>query len=181
MAAVVGLFSGLLFGQGAERSTGPILSGEQSPSASVRTITGTVLDPSGAAIAQAQVLLLASDKELAQVSTDNSGSFRFDNISPGNYALDFHAEGFRDARVSTSLSSKRSTLIRVVLQIAVPTENVTVATGDSVPLVTTESSENQNANTHRPRTRWTAFRSSIRTTSPPCRVFWTTTRPAPTA
>lgn len=147
MAAVVGLLSGLLFGQGADRSNGPILSGEQSPSASVRTITGTVLDPSGAAIAQAQVLLLTSGKELARVSTDNSGSFRFDNISPSNYALDFHAEGFRDARVSTSLSSKRSTPIRVVLQIAVPTENVTVATGESVPVVTTESSENQNANT----------------------------------
>jgi hypothetical protein len=147
MAAVVGLFPGLLFGQGADRSNGPILSGEQSPSASVRTITGTVLDPSGAAIARAQVLLLTSDKELAQVSTDNSGSFRFDNIAPGNYSLDFHAEGFRDARVSTSLSSKRSTPLRVVLQIAVPTENVTVATGESVPVVTTESSENQNANT----------------------------------
>jgi Carboxypeptidase regulatory-like domain len=148
MATVVGfLFSGLLFGQGPERSAGPILTEEQSPSASARSITGTVLDPSGAAIAQAEVLLRSTDKVLAQVSTDNSGSFRFDNISPGNYTLDFHAAGFRDGRVNTSLSGKRQSPIRMVLQIDVPTENVTVATGESVPVVTTESSENQNANT----------------------------------
>ena len=41
-------------------------------------------------------------KALAQVTTDNSGSFRFDHIALGNYILDFHAEGFRDARVNTT-------------------------------------------------------------------------------
>jgi hypothetical protein len=119
---------------------------EQSPASSA--ITGTLLDPSGAAIAKAQVSLLASDgKPLAQAATDGSGSFRFDNIAPGNYTLDFHAEGFRDARVNTIVNNKRQTPIRLTLQVAVPNETVTVATGDSAPLVSTESSENQNANT----------------------------------
>ena len=117
-------------------------------SPSSRGITGTLLDPSGAAIANAQVSLLSSyGKPLAQVTTDTSGLFHFDNIAFGNYTLAFHADGFRDARINTSLAPKRQTPVRVILQIAVPNETVTVATGVSVPLVTTESSENQNTNT----------------------------------
>jgi hypothetical protein len=152
LAATVGFSSpALLSAQGLDgpASAGASsLSEEQSPSPSAKAVTGTLLDPSGAAIAKAQVSLLASDgRPLAQVTTDNSGAFRFDNIAPGTYTLDFHAEGFRDARVNTSLTTKRQAPIRVVLQIAVPNETVTVATGDSAPLVSTENSENQNANT----------------------------------
>ncbi len=107
-----------------------------------------MLDPSGAAIAKAQVALLGPDaKPLAQTITDNSGGFRFNGVAPGSYRLDFHAEGFRDMGIEISLPAKRQAPLRVTLQVAVPTENVTVATGVSVPLVSTETSENQNANT----------------------------------
>src|ERR1700730_6756091 len=150
LSAILGFSSpALLFAQGFNRPASlraAISTEEQSPSS--RAIAGTLLDPSGAAITKAQVSLLASDgKPLAQVATDGSGSFRFDNIAPGNYTLDFHAEGFRDARVNTIVNNKRQTPIRLTLQVAVPNETVTVATGDSAPLVSTESSENQNANT----------------------------------
>jgi hypothetical protein len=128
------------------QSTAPTAAPAAAPAA--RAITGTLLDPSGAAIAKAQVSLVNSDgKPLAQVVTDQSGSFRFDNIAAGNYTLTFHAEGFRDDRIDTSLSAKRPTPIRVILQVAVPNETVTVSTGVSAPLVSIESSENQNANT----------------------------------
>ena len=107
-----------------------------------------MLDPSGAAIANAQVSLLAPDnKPVAQASTDNSGSFRFDQVAPGNYTIDFQAEGFRETRVNLSLTNKRQPQLHVTMQIAVLTENVTVGTGDFSPLVSTETSENQNANT----------------------------------
>ena len=123
------------------------MSEEQSTSSS-RVISGTLLDPTGAAIVNAQVSLLGSgDKALAQVTTDNSGSFRFDHLDTGNYILDFQAEGFRPTRVNVNLTAKRQTPIRVTMQIAVLNESITVATGDSAPLVSIESSENQNANT----------------------------------
>jgi Carboxypeptidase regulatory-like domain len=123
------------------------MSEEQSTS-SARAISGTLLDPTGAAIVNAQVSLLGSgDKALAQVTTDKSGSFRFDHLDTGNYILDFQAEGFRPTRVNLNLTAKRQTPIRVTMQIAVLNESVTVATGDSAPLVSIESSENQNANT----------------------------------
>ena len=152
LVATVGFSSpAVLFAQGLDgpASAGAAnLSEDQSLSASSRAITGTLLDPSGAAIAKAQVSLLASgDKLLAQETTDNSGSFRFDHIAPGSYTVDFDAEGFRETRVNISLTTRRQAPIRVIMQIAVLNETVTVATGDSVPLVSTESSENQNANT----------------------------------
>src|SRR5712691_10842955 len=113
-----------------------------------RALTGTLLDPSGAAIASAQVTLLAPDnKPVSQTSTDNAGSFRFENVAPANYTLDFQADGFRETRVSVNLATKRPAALRVTMPIAVLNETVNVATGDSAPLVSLENSENQNANT----------------------------------
>jgi protocatechuate 3,4-dioxygenase beta subunit len=150
LAAIVGLASPALAvaqGFGHPASLRAANSAEdQAPSSPA--LTGTLLDPSGAAVPKAQVSLLSSDgKLLAQAVTDGSGSFHFDNIPPGNYILDFHAEGFRDARLNTTVTPKRQTSLHLTLKIAVPNETVTVATGDSTPLLSTESSENQNANT----------------------------------
>jgi carboxypeptidase family protein len=115
--------------------------------AATNSITGILLDPSGAAIPKAQVTLLGAGPEvLTQTTTDGVGAFHFDNVTPGKYALQFHAEGFRDARIAATVTHKRFSPIRLVMQISVETENVTVATGINVPLVSTETSENQNAN-----------------------------------
>jgi hypothetical protein len=118
--------------------------------ATANSITGILLDPSGAAIPKAQVTLLGTGTEAAhttvQATTDDVGAFRFDNVAPGKYTLQFHAEGFRDAHIATAVTHKRFSPIRMVMQISVETENVTVATGINVPLVSTETSDNQNAN-----------------------------------
>jgi hypothetical protein len=115
------------------------------------SITGILLDPSGAAIPKAQVTLLGTGNEvpahaLAQTTTDGVGAFRLDNVAPGKYTVQFHSEGFRDTRITATVTRKRFSPIRMVMQISVETENVTVATGINVPLVSTETSENQNAN-----------------------------------
>ncbi|HWO34189.1 MAG TPA: carboxypeptidase-like regulatory domain-containing protein, partial [Candidatus Acidoferrum sp.] len=138
------------FGQVLDRAArgGAVTMSEEQSTSSPRAISGTLLDPTGAAIVNAQVSLLGSgDKALAQVTTDNSGSFRFDHLDTGNYILDFQAEGFRPTRVNVNLTVKRQTPIRVTMQLAVLNESITVAIGDSAPLVSIESSENQNANT----------------------------------
>jgi len=140
--------SPLLLGQTVSGPRDPIADTSASDPHSSTPIAGTLLDPSGAAIAKAQVNLLGADgKPVAQATTDNSGGFRFNAVAPGSYRLDFHAEGFRDTGIEITLPAKRQTPLRVTLQVAVPTENVTVATGVSVPLVSTETSENQNTNT----------------------------------
>ncbi len=111
------------------------------------SITGVLLDPSGAAIARAEVSLRRGEAEsLSQTATDAAGSFRFDNVPPGKYTVIFHAAGFRDTQIAATLTSKRFGALRVVMPILVQTETVTVATGVNVPLVSTETSENQNSN-----------------------------------
>jgi hypothetical protein len=137
--------SSAALGQGADESAGPRDAGHDR--AGNHSITGVLLDPSGAAIVKAQVTLLGTGTEaVAQTTTDPVGGFRFDNIAPGRYTLDFHAEGFRDGRAAIAVTTRKFTPLRIVLQILVQTENVTVATGVNVPLVSTETSENQNNN-----------------------------------
>lgn len=110
-------------------------------------LSGVLLDPSGAAIAQAQVSLIGNKSELlARTTTNTVGAFHFDNIAAGTYTLEFHAEGFRDTRVAAAVSGKRLSPIRIVMPISVETETVTVATGVNVPVVSTETADNQNAN-----------------------------------
>ncbi len=116
--------------------------------AAVHSISGLLLDPSGAAIGRAQVILLGNQGEvLARTTSDAFGVFRLDGIAPGKYTLEFHAEGFRDTRIGAAVSSKRFSPLQIVMPISVESESVTVATGENVPVVNTESAENQNANT----------------------------------
>src|SRR6202140_1671760 len=115
--------------------------------AAVHSISGILLDPSGAAIANAQVTLLGNKGEvLVQTTADDVGAFHFDNVAPGRYTMECSAEGFRDTRTAVTVAGKRITPIRIVMQISVETQTVTVATGVNVPMVSTETSENQNAN-----------------------------------
>src|ERR1700686_3566665 len=115
--------------------------------AAVHSISGILLDPSGAAIANAQVTLLGNKGEvLVQTTADDVGAFHFDNVAPGRYTMECGAEGFRDTRPAVTVAGKRITPIRIVMPISVETQTVTVATGVNVPMVSTETSENQNAN-----------------------------------
>src|ERR1700674_5540970 len=141
---MVGLWSpAQLAAQALDRPIGPISANlpEDQAAQPSRAVTGTLLDPSGAAIAGAQVSLVAAEnKPLAQATTNNSGSFHFDHIAPGNYTLDFQAEGFRETRLDISVTTQRPSPIRVTMQIAVLNESVTVATGDSIPTISIENS-----------------------------------------
>lgn len=135
---------GLSMGLNAQEVHPP--SSEIQPTA--RALSGVVLDPSGAAIPNVEVAISAGGKEqIAKVITDSSGFFRFDRLLSGKYSLDFHSEGFRDTRVDASIGKHQPGTLHVTMQISVQRETVTVATGENVPLVSTETSENQNANT----------------------------------
>jgi hypothetical protein len=120
--------------------------GEQG-AATTSKITGAVLDPSGAAIAGAEVILLTDKGALVgRTSTDNEGSFRFEEITPGAYKLDVRAAGFRETQVEAKPSSRAVRPLRVVMPIAAKTEVVTVGESDTSLQISTEASENQNAN-----------------------------------
>jgi hypothetical protein len=58
-------------------------------------VVGIVMDPSGAVIPGAQVMISNSESGLAmEVESNDSGEFRFDALPAGSYTLRFHATGF---------------------------------------------------------------------------------------
>ncbi len=60
------------------------------------TITGTVTDTSGAAIADTTVTLTNLDNnEKHNIATDASGNYTFVNILPGRYKMEAEKSGFK--------------------------------------------------------------------------------------
>jgi hypothetical protein len=95
-----------------------------SPSASLR---GTVLDPSGAAIAGAQVSLIAG-RRAQQTLSGADGRYSFDNLRPGTYSIEARARGFDAFRLDRiALAAGETRQADLKLTIAVEKEEVTVA------------------------------------------------------
>jgi len=68
------------------------------------TISGTIVDPSGAAIAKARVKLAREDKSPDQeLQADDGGQFSFSNIAPGPFRLIATAAGFATQTFSGTL------------------------------------------------------------------------------
>jgi hypothetical protein len=114
---------------------------------SQRFIAGTVVDPSLSAVSGARISLFSSNNSLLATTTStDSGSFHFDNLSNGKYRLEIQSPGFKLARIEFSLPSRSPSPLRITLAIASLNESVDVKVEDSAPQVSTEISENQNAN-----------------------------------
>src|SRR5216683_1868652 len=65
------------------------------------SMSGTVLDPSGAAVVGAQIK--ATDPATSQAFTttsDGSGSFRINLLPPGVYKVEIKRDGFRNTTLS---------------------------------------------------------------------------------
>lgn len=117
----------------------------QSPSAP-NTLSGSVQDQSGAAIAGAQVDLDRSDgSQLAHMLSDGTGSFQFKNVPAGSYVIDVQQAGFRETKVKVVTGTSHSP-VRIVLPIASVEEQVTVSGSDTSAQVNTEIDQNQNSN-----------------------------------
>ncbi len=77
-------------------------------------ISGVVTDPTGAAIANAEVTLKSVNASFARkVNTDNDGSFAFPNIQQGAYELEVSAAGFK-------VLTQRNIVLRQYEQVRVP-------------------------------------------------------------
>jgi hypothetical protein len=121
---------------------------DQASSEAARSISGVVLDPSGAGVPSAPVTLTAADGTIVgTTTTDNAGSFRFEKLAAGAYHINLSATGFREAKLDISVGKKPVSTVRINLVIASQSESVTVGVQDSSPQISTEASENQNANT----------------------------------
>jgi len=111
-------------------------------------ISGTVQDPSGAVIPNATILLqpAAPNSSPYRAASDSNGTFRFENAPPGPYNLVISASGFKDATIPLAVTAKRPTPLRITLALASQSESVAVRASDTAPQISTETSENQSAN-----------------------------------
>jgi hypothetical protein len=75
----------------------------QNCGAQSKNLSGTVLDPTGAAVVGADVHLQSGTPE--QTTTNQQGSFLFRCIGNGAYQITVHADGFADSQVSGRASN----------------------------------------------------------------------------
>jgi hypothetical protein len=120
-----------------------------STAAQSAVISGTVQDPSGAVIPNATILLqsAAANSSPSRAESDSNGNFRFENVPTGAYRIVISASGFKDATVALTVTAKRPSPLRVTLALASQSESVTVGGADTSPQISSETSENQSANT----------------------------------
>jgi hypothetical protein len=94
------------------------------------TISGVVKDPNNAVVPSAKVSARnQATNAIAQTLTDDSGYYRFTNLTPGFYFVSVEANGFRKAELSPQELTVAGALREdVTLEIGQITETVTVET-----------------------------------------------------
>jgi hypothetical protein len=101
---------------------------QQPAQVSSGSISGTVVDPSGAAVAGAVVTLtLQGQSGSQQMTSSESGQFFFANIAPGLFQLTIAATGFKTQAYSGTLhAGENSAVPQIALALATETTQVRV-------------------------------------------------------
>jgi len=90
------------------------------------SISGTVIDPSGAVVTGARVTVQNLDEGQKQnCLTDDDGSYRFQALAPGDYRLRIEAPGFKPY-VEAGLRVDATARIKVDVRLVLNSENTTV-------------------------------------------------------
>jgi hypothetical protein len=103
-------------------------------------IVGVVKDPTQEAVGSAHITLTSLDDETQRAATtDANGEFEFVNLKAGRYALEVHADGFADYKVSSlQLDARQSLRLDVALKLASAAQTVEV-TSEGGPVINTEN------------------------------------------
>jgi hypothetical protein len=102
-------------------------------------LSGMVTDPSGAALAGANVRLLDENNGvIAQTTTESNGQYSFSGVSPGNYRVEVEQRGFRKNAISGLSVAPGENQLNSQLQLGSATETVTV-TAEAASLQTSSS------------------------------------------
>src|SRR5579871_1926764 len=69
------------------------------------TLNGTVVDPDGKPVPQAQVTLLRSVAVIDQTRTDNQGNFKISDVTNGKYQITASAPGLASPKVEVEVAN----------------------------------------------------------------------------
>ncbi len=104
-------------------------------------ITGTVVDPSHAVVANAPVSLKGLDTGSSATTTTNSnGGYSFSLLKPGHYQIMVKQGGFAEVTETVEVQVGQTSTVEIDLSVAKGTETVEVS--GTAPLVNTEPSIN---------------------------------------
>src|ERR1700728_399810 len=105
------------------------------------TITGTVTDPTGAVVPNANIQITNSETAVVyKVATTNTGNYTLVNLPVGTYVLTVDAPGFKKfERPGLVVQVAETERVDAVLQVGASTDTVTV--NAEAPLLKTESGE----------------------------------------
>ncbi len=97
-------------------------------SAGTSSLSGTITDPSGAAIPNVTVTLTSNDTNQARTTaTGGDGQYKFTLIPPGSYKIRFSAAGFKTSEIgSVVLNVTESPTLDRALEVGQQSEQVTV-------------------------------------------------------
>ena len=105
------------------------------------TLSGTIIDPSGAAIVGVKLSLVNVDTSAtSQVETNQLGQYRILFLNPGKYRLTAEMSGFKTlVREGIELSTNQAATVDLSLQLGTQTDTVTV--GSEAPLLEAEKAD----------------------------------------
>jgi hypothetical protein len=113
----------------------------QTPSGILR---GQVADPSGAAVAEATVLVLPAEGASSTVKTTRDGSFEVKSLAPGKYTVQVFAQGFAQFEANdVAVTAAAPAVLNVKLTIQEQQEKVVVS--DSATQLDTSGGSNANS------------------------------------
>ena len=97
-------------------------------------ITGTILDPTGAAVPNATVNLRNSETGATQTSPSNStGAYRFSLLNPGSYVVSATAQGFQSAtQHAATVAVGQTTTVNIHLSVQAASTTVEVSAGGNI-------------------------------------------------
>jgi hemoglobin/transferrin/lactoferrin receptor protein len=119
------------------------------------TLTGTVKDAQGKAVAGASVSILTGDRAaVAAATTDAQGKFSVPGLAAGSYLVVVKQGAFSEARVAATVTAGKGGAVDITLQIAAITDQATVtasrdavgtigSTGQPVNVITGEEIANR--------------------------------------
>jgi outer membrane receptor protein involved in Fe transport len=107
------------------------------------SLTGVVLDQTGAAIAGAKVELRVGNTSQRSATTDQSGSFRFNRIRPAEYQLQVTSEGFEPTTVDVTIGLQPPAPLHISLAVASLRLETTVTS--EATQINTEAGENKDS------------------------------------
>jgi hypothetical protein len=114
--------------------------------ASVTRVNGTVKDPQGAAITGATVTLTDNATKSVKTATSNDdGTFAFNDLRAGTYTVEVEATGFKKTTVpDLVVNVDQTSTVNVDMEVGGVGEVVTVTASDAQSVVHTENAELKN-------------------------------------